>query len=122
MAPYPGALSLHFRQSAPRKPPYSGAWPLNFKGCCPGSHPKLVRAKSSEACRVGTRRDRTQYYDGCIRLATVRSFILMSLCAHTNYVSDPAYTPQPSLCLGAISPQFVPPDTSRSGTATRAKG
>jgi len=34
------------------------------------------------------------------------------MCAY-NYVSDPSYTPQPSLCLGAISPQFVPPDTSR---------
>src|SRR6266516_138390 len=102
--------------------PCPGALALNFKGCCPGSHPKLVRAKSSEACRVGTRRDRTQYYDGCIRLATVRSFILMSLCAHTNYVSDPSYTPQPSLCLGAISPQFVPPDTSRKAVHVGSTG
>ncbi len=30
-----------------------------------------------------------------------------------------ASTPQPSLCLGAISPQFVPPDTSRQWAFTR---
>ena len=34
------------------------------------------------------------------------------MCAY-NYVNDPSKTPQPSLCLGAVRPQFVAPDTSR---------
>jgi hypothetical protein len=40
MAPYPGALTLNFRQSVPGKPPYFEAWSLNFRGCCPESRPK----------------------------------------------------------------------------------
>src|SRR6266516_6823251 len=35
-----GALTLDFRRSVPGKPPYRGAWPLNFKGCCPETTPK----------------------------------------------------------------------------------
>jgi hypothetical protein len=35
-----GALTLNFRWSVAGKPLYSKAWPLNFRGCCPGNHPK----------------------------------------------------------------------------------
>src|SRR5271170_2642342 len=33
------ALALNFRRLVPGKPPYPGAWPLNFRGYCPESHP-----------------------------------------------------------------------------------
>jgi hypothetical protein len=31
MASYAGALALNFRRSVPGKPPYPGAWSLNFR-------------------------------------------------------------------------------------------
>ena len=40
IASYAGALAPNSKRLVPGKPPYPGAWPLNFRGCCPGSHPK----------------------------------------------------------------------------------
>ena len=54
-----GGSGSKLQAVVPGKPPYPGAWPLNFRGCCPGIHPKcslnfrakIFSAKTCTRCR-----------------------------------------------------------------------